>query len=97
MTTINQMLTDRDAAGARYAAALTELRAAMVDLAAMDAALANRHHGLGHNGRPRTFSGEANAVPVAFLHPDYAMDSLGGIKDDVAAQEAAYLDALAAG
>jgi hypothetical protein len=91
------MLTNRDAAGARYAASLTELRAAYIDLAAHDKALLNRH--VGSPSQIATFSGTQaqEGVPVGLRHPDYAPAADGAWDHEVEAQAGAYLAALKAG
>ena len=84
------MLSTRQAAGARYAAALTELRAAMVDLLAIDNALRNRHVGAPHI-EIRSFSGEQNDIPTGMRHPDFAPDTMGGIGSEAKVREDEYL------
>jgi hypothetical protein len=102
MTNITQMLTDRATAGARYAAALVELKASYVDLAALDNALLNLNHGVGANDRhaigSHGFTAElVNQVPVELRHRTYALDQLGGWTDAIATAEAGYVADLAAG
>lgn len=92
------MLAARDTAGARYAAAVAEFRAAYVDLFAMDLALKNRNVGIGDGiNTPRTFSGEFREIPVGARHPDYAPQARGGMDYAVGDQEQTYLNALKAG
>lgn len=43
MSTLAQIITDRATAGARYAAAVVELKASMIALSAIETALTNKH------------------------------------------------------
>jgi hypothetical protein len=91
------MLTARDTAGARYAAALSELRAAYIDLAAHDKALLNRR--FGSPSHIASFNGtqEQDGVPIGLRHPDFAPDGDGAWHNEVEAQADAYLADLKAG
>jgi hypothetical protein len=72
MTILTDLLTARDTAGTRYAAAVAELRDSFVDLAAIDVALRNKGVGLpAAQNPPATFSGIPQVLPVEFLHPVY--------------------------
>jgi hypothetical protein len=64
MTTLSTMLSDRDTAGARYAAALTELRAGWIDLAAYDWAIQNCLVGVASPQDVEQFGGDSS-VPQA--------------------------------
>jgi hypothetical protein len=52
---LSQLLAARDAAGQRYAAAVNELHAALIDLAAIDEALMNATTGFDGRADIRTF------------------------------------------
>ncbi|WP_131522928.1 hypothetical protein [Nitrobacter sp. Nb-311A] len=101
MTTKSDMLTSRATAGTRYAAAITELRAAYVDLAALDGALRNKNFGVGDTaagiGASDGFNGRLPEIPLSLRHGTYASDPLGAIDNDVDAQTLTYLAALQAG
>lgn len=72
MATISEITASRATAGARYAAAITELQAAYADLAGIDAALNNASLA-GRNGGPvPTFRGDADRIPWEFRHPVYS-------------------------
>lgn len=74
MTTLVQK---RNAAGDRYAAALVELRAAFVDLSALDRLLA-----------APSFGPPPEVVP--FRHPTFAPAISGSFTDDIPAAIAAH-------
>lgn len=97
MTSLNTMLSSRSTAGERYANAVTELRAAMVDLWAIDLAIMNRHVGVPSSQAVETFSGENTEIPTGFRHPKYASASLGGIHNDAETKSDTYLAALKEG
>lgn len=101
MTTKSTMLATRATAGARYSAAITELRAAYVDLAALDGALRNQNFGVGDTdagiGPSEGFNGRLPEIPLSLRHGTYASGALGAIDNDVDAQTQAYLAALQAG
>lgn len=103
MTTLNTMLTNRDTAGARYLAAAQELRAAYVDLAAIDQALSNSLYGIKDPfQRPvQSFDGTQaqQGLPHGLEHPVYCGPSAiaGAWDKDADAQGAVYLAALKAG
>jgi hypothetical protein len=67
------LIEKRNAAGARYVAAVTELRAAFVDLSAIDR-LCNAP----------SFGGDPPDV-IALRHPTYAPDVSGSFTDGIAA------------
>lgn len=81
MATISEILAARTAAGARYAAAVTELRAAYVDLAGIDAALGNNTLAGLPAGPVQTFRGDADRIPVEFRHPVYSAEAGGSLID----------------
>ncbi|MDE2466167.1 MAG: hypothetical protein KGO02_20990 [Alphaproteobacteria bacterium] len=94
--TVDELLSARDTAGRRYAAAIAELRAAMVDLSAIEHALDHRDSGLDAMQRPvRTFTGEADAIPASLLHPIYAPEADGGINYEATIARDGYLTRLA--
>jgi hypothetical protein len=70
-TTLSGLLTQRGTAGSRYAAAVTELQAAYIDLAAIDRVLGANNSKLA-NPVP-TFPAESpQGVPDILLHQVYA-------------------------
>src|SRR5262245_34346813 len=96
MSTLSQIFSDRDSAGARYLAAVIELRAAYVDLASIEQAMV--HPKLVLNGIPpttgssqlvgvQTFPGgnAAATQAVALRHAKYAPDVSGNLSAEVAA------------
>ena len=80
MATISEILANRETAGARYLAALVELRAAYVDLASIDFALSN---GRIARNDIKTFRGDLDGIPVSLQHPKYAPEHNSGIVSDV--------------
>jgi hypothetical protein len=88
VSTTPELLTHRATAGARYAAAVTELRAAFADLAAIDRLLSNQRVAY---GTLPTFGQHPD--PISFRHPVYAPNVGGTFEDDV---RAAYATRYAA-
>lgn len=79
-TDLSQM---RAEAGARYAAAVEELRAAYVDLAGIEAAMNNGNL----PDRPvATFRGDADRIPHEFRHPNFYPESGDSLRDAWAAR-----------
>lgn len=75
MPTLSGFLSARAAAGARYAAAITELQDAYVDLHATDKLLQNDRVRLPAMQLPvRTFHGFPQVLDQAFSHPVFAPD-----------------------
>lgn len=73
----DELITAQATAGARYAAAIEELHAAFVDLAAIDAALDN-----GHSGNLEIVRSFGPLLPVnisLFAHPIFAPDVTVGL------------------
>jgi hypothetical protein len=70
-TTLSGLLTQRDTAGSRYAAAVSELQAAYVDLAAIDRVLASGNTKLCHPV-PTFGSSSPEGVPEVLRHQVYA-------------------------
>ncbi|WP_439925585.1 hypothetical protein [Nitrobacter sp. JJSN] len=101
MTTKSAMLASRATAGARYLAAITELRSAYIDLAALEGALRNKNFGVGDTdagiGASAGFNGRLPEIPLAMRHATYASSALGAIDQAVDAQALVYLNALQAG
>lgn len=103
MTTKPNMMTARATAGARYANAMVEMRAAYVDLAAIETALQNRNVGVGTSetqggiGVSQTFNGRMLEIPLEARHPVFAPDALAGIDNAVDLQTKTYLATLQAG
>ena len=80
----------RATAGARWQAAVAELRAAYIDLSAHDIAASSGNH-LGRKSGPvaaRTFASDVLAVPK---HAEFAAD-IGATRDAVAARRDELLD-----
>lgn len=69
MTALSDFVTARATAGARYAAAVTELHAAYVGLLAYDRAAANV--GVLAENPSRTFFAPPDALPLELVHPTY--------------------------
>lgn len=93
MATVSQILTDRATAGARYAAAVVELKAAYVGLAAIDMALGNANVPTPTAQKPvRRFGepveGTLDALPPELVHPVYVpARTFAWRKDIIAAAE----------
>ncbi|WP_414899351.1 hypothetical protein [Rhizobium cremeum] len=72
-TTTEELKEARQAAGERYAAAVAELEAAYLDLAAYDRVLqnanVNRLHGSAYEHR--SFRGGIDFIPIDMQHPDF--------------------------
>jgi hypothetical protein len=77
MSTIPQLIIARATAGARYVAAVIELRAAFTDLSAIDR-LCNAP----------SFGPPPDVIPLR--HPTYAPDVGGSFTDDIAAAVVAH-------
>lgn len=67
---IEKLLSDQLVAGKRYAAAVAELKAAYIELAAIDAAMANANVNTSHEVVPTFFDHPDNIGP--FAHPIFA-------------------------
>lgn len=93
MATITQVLADRGTAGARYAAAIVELKAAYIGLAAIDMALGNSNVPTPAAQKPvRRFGepveGTLDALPPELVHPVYVpARTFAWRKDIIAAAE----------
>ena len=89
MSTSSELIAARATAGAAYASAITALRAAYIEIAALDIVCAMPSHG--GDGNPRTFRGEAETegIPWPWRHLVYAAGALGGIGEAVKARGAA--------
>ncbi|MEY9629053.1 hypothetical protein [Sinorhizobium fredii] len=70
-TTVEELKTARAAAGERYAAAIAELQASLIELAAYDVALMNNNVSHNHVGLYGTFHGIADNVPNSLRHPEF--------------------------
>jgi hypothetical protein len=100
MTALTDMIAARATAGTRYLAAVQELRAAYVDLAAIDRALDNRNLGIQDAAQlpVRTFNGAVQeGVPFSLRHPIYAADSGDSWESDVVSSFVTKLATLKAG
>lgn len=69
-TNIVELKAARVTAGERYAAAITELEASYIELAAYDRALQNRNVNIDAEDI-RTFRGDLNFFPIEMQHPDF--------------------------
>lgn len=69
--TIEELKEARQAAGERYAAAIAEIEAAYIDLAAYDRALQNGNVNSGRTYDHHTFRGGLDFLPVDMRHPDF--------------------------
>jgi hypothetical protein len=81
MASVNDFMSDRTAAGERYAAAVTELREAYVELHAIDLALKSSK--VAPHLDVLTFRGDLDQVPVEQRHPQFAPGSRVGMIDAV--------------
>lgn len=98
MATLAQLTSQRATAGARYAAAVAELRASMVDLAALDQVLANNVISPGNPSPAPTFTDPPDSLPWYLAHPVYApRQPLPNWRDQTKAVRDAYLAAFTAG
>lgn len=94
MATLPQLLTQRAAAGARYAAAVAELHTALVDLAALDATLNNTNVRPASQPDP-TFHEVPDTLPWPFCHPVYAPRALlPHWRDEIQVARAVYMASL---
>ena len=88
-----ELITSQAKAGERYAAAVAELHAAFVDLAAIDGALANRNSG--HPHQVKTFGPILPQNLGVLAHPIYApVDPSIDWKDHVVAARNALIATL---
>jgi hypothetical protein len=78
MSTLPELTAHRATAGARYVAAVAELRAAFGDLGAIERLLESKVGTIGTFGGPRP-----DVIPLR--HPVYAPNVSGGFEDDVRA------------
>jgi hypothetical protein len=76
MSTLIELTAHRATAGARYSAAVAELRAAFGDLAAIERLIESKLGQIGTFGGPRP-------DPIPLRHPVYAPNVSGGFEDDV--------------
>ena len=92
MTALAQYTTQRATAGTRYQAAVTELLAALVDLAALDRTIESGKAG---GAIPqRTFGGEFQNLPQRLAHPVFAPFAPRFLVDEIKAQADTYIAAL---
>jgi hypothetical protein len=95
--TLSELLAARAAAGADYAAAVTALRAAVIELAGIDRALDCNNSGLSGALRPvQTFSELGNTAGWAQLlrHPVYRPQGVAPVLDEVVARANQLLASL---
>lgn len=81
MATASSLLESRATSGARYLAAIVELRSAYIELASIDRALGSMSIA---NPVP-SFRGDFDQIPPELQHPDYAAGHRPGIVKDVMA------------
>jgi hypothetical protein len=94
MTTATQYISQRVTAGTRYANAVTELFAAMVDLGALDRTIENYRAGL---GLPQpSFVGDLQDLPRMLAHPLFApsVPDRARLMDQIRAQADIYISQL---
>lgn len=97
MATIAQLTTQRATAGARYAAAVAELHAALVDLAALDGVLNNAAVTPAGSQPTPTFNDPPDSLPWPFCHPVYApRTTLPNWREEVTTARAVYLASVTA-
>ena len=75
MSTLPELIMHRATAGARYAAAVVELRAAFGDLGAIERLLES------HLGTTPSFGPPPDVIPLR--HPVYAPNVTGSFADDI--------------
>ena len=102
MTDVTTMLAARATAGARYSDAVDELKAAFIDLAALENALLNRSYGVGQPQRDTIEVGRfertyTNTLPRELRHPVYAAGDYGSWIAAIESAEAGYVTDLIAG
>ena len=102
MTDVTTMLAARATAGSRYSDAVDELKAAYVDLAALENALLNLSHGVGQPQRDTISTSRfpvshVNELPHELRHPIYSAGGQGSWADEIATAEADYVNDLIAG
>lgn len=88
MATLSQLIAQRATAGSRYYDAVVDLRAAYIDLRAIELALSNDNIAGAGASSPDAlsqFRGDADMIPVAFQHPVYAPGNRGGMIEDAKA------------
>lgn len=83
MASLAQLQTYRTTAGARYLAAVEELRSAYIELNSLELALANANIG-GSAYVPSLmhFRGDADGIPTEFQHPTFAPGFRGGMVEE---------------
>ena len=67
-TTVSGLITQRATAGSRYANAVAELQASLIDLAALDRVL----EAVGGTKPIRTFAVTTDELPWHLVHPEFA-------------------------
>ncbi|MDP3553088.1 hypothetical protein [Methylocystis sp.] len=93
--TLSELKSARATAGSRYAAALTELRESLVDLAALDAALSNRNVDA-NGGEQRTFNLRKLPESLADLeHAEFAPSLRVRLADQIAVARDGYIGGFA--
>ena len=93
MKKIQDLRASRDAAGARFRAAVEELHEAFVDLAALDHALANGHVNVG--AEPLQTLGQPPDL-WSLAHPKYCPYQPANWNDEIKAKRDQYIAAATA-
>ncbi|MFO1126451.1 MAG: hypothetical protein U1E25_14995 [Methylocystis sp.] len=89
--TLAELKSARATAGSRYTAAIVELQAALVDLAALDTALSNRNVDAG-GGEQRTFNLRKLPESLADLeHAEFAPSLRARLADQIASARNNYV------
>jgi hypothetical protein len=89
---LSTLLADRATAGARYAAAVAELKAAAIDLAAYDRALFNARWGRAHSPAAGAFPDSLgpDRLPRELVHVEFAPED-NGWRETIRATADGYL------
>lgn len=91
MTTFDDLVMKREQAGQRYRRAAAELRAALVELAALDATLANGNVNAGHPHVQPGFHDMPDSLPLPLVHPVYSPRSGPHWRDEIATKRDEHL------
>ena len=94
MTTLSQYISQRPTAGTRYQAAVTELLASLIDLAALDRTIENARAG-GAIPQP-SFTSDQQGLPHSLVHPVFAPATPGAerLADKIQQQADTYIGHL---
>ncbi len=89
---LTELKTARATAGSRYAAAIVELRAALVDLAALDGALSNGNVDPGFLDHATCGLPKIPPTLSAFEHKEFAPSLRDNLHDQIRASLTSYLE-----